>query len=190
MTIRQTPTLEEFLSWPDQKPYLEYLHGRVQEKAMPDASHSYLQLKLGRAIDVWADHAGGYVLTEQRCALSAAGESFVALPDVAYFASDVLPQLPQGTVRVPPTLAIEILSPGDRYGNIQDKVTSYLNAGVPLVWVVDPPTRKVTVYRPKHTPEVVSQDCLLSDPSLPGLSISLADLFARLPVSDQPPLSE
>lgn len=46
-----------------------------------------------------------------------------------------------------PDLAAEILSPGQSPRRMLDKVGEYLEAGVRLVWVIDPATRSATVYR-------------------------------------------
>ena len=40
-----------------------------------------------------------------------------------------------------PLIAIEILSPEDRYGRMEDKINEYLSMGIENVWVVDPKTQ-------------------------------------------------
>jgi Uma2 family endonuclease len=46
-----------------------------------------------------------------------------------------------------PDLAVEVLSPGDRYGDVLEKVREYLDNGTRLVWVIDPGKRTAVVYR-------------------------------------------
>ena len=46
-----------------------------------------------------------------------------------------------------PDLVVEILSPGDRPGEVLDKVGQWLNAGVRLVWVLDLVRRNARIYR-------------------------------------------
>ena len=43
---------------------------------------------------------------------------------------------------VPPDLAVEVVSPGNRIAGIMKKVAEYLEVGVSLVWVVYPKTRR------------------------------------------------
>ncbi|MHB2015612.1 MAG: Uma2 family endonuclease [Candidatus Xenobia bacterium] len=188
MTIRQQPTLQEFLQWPERKPYLEYIHGTVRKKSMPNAEHSFLQSQFATRLTNWRGPEHGFVLTEQRCVLEAQGETHTVLPGVAWFTREQLAALPRGPVRVPPTLAIEIVSPDDAYSDVQDKVVIYLHAGVPLVWVVDPIARKVSTYRPGREPQVYAAAATLEDLLLLGLSIPLAEIFAFLPESPQPRL--
>jgi hypothetical protein len=46
-----------------------------------------------------------------------------------------------------PDLAVEVLSPRDRPRYVMDKVGEYLEAGVRLVWVIDPKKERAVVYR-------------------------------------------
>src|SRR5947209_4956137 len=64
----------------------------------------------------------------------------VRLPDVAFVARGRFKseRVPDGFGDVVPDLAVEVLSPDDRARDVLDKVGEYLQAGVRLVWVVDP----------------------------------------------------
>ena len=77
-----------------------------------------------------------------------------------------------------PVLAIEVLSPSDTMEENGEKVDAYLNAGVSLVWEVNPKYKAVTVHRPGKPPELfnVTQD-LTAEPFLPGLRIPVAEVF-------------
>jgi len=179
VTVRQQrPTLEEFLQWPDQKPYLELIHGEVRAKAMPDFPHGEVQAELASSLCIWSKKHPGRTMTEQRCILEADGAYHTALPDVAWWPMAQLPSPEAGPIRVAPRLAVEVLSPNDRYGEVQDKVLLYLKAGVHVVWVIDPLVRNVTVYRPGRPPELIATPAPLQDVELPGLIISLVDVFA------------
>ncbi len=78
----------------------------------------------------------------------------------------------------PPVLAVEVLSPSDQQGDIDDKVQLYLESGVAVVWVINPIFRTVTVFRPDAEPEMfnVLQE-LAAEPHLPGFRVSVARLF-------------
>ncbi|HEY4003172.1 MAG TPA: Uma2 family endonuclease [Candidatus Xenobia bacterium] len=191
MTLSRHPTLEEFLQWPEEKPYREFIHGEVRQKTMGNFAHSFLQASLASRLDQWSG-TRGWVMTEQRCILEAAGDSHVVLPDVAWWRMERLPSPPHGAIALSPDLAVEVLSPDDRFREVHDKVMVYLGAGVKVVWVVDPPGRQVTVYGPGLAPDAVKPPAALRDAYLPGLEISLADLFPRLPAKAtlQPPVQD
>ncbi len=80
-----------------------------------------------------------------------------------------------------PTLAVEVLSADDRPGKMTRGVNELLRRGIPLVWIVDPEARDVTVYRPGREPYVVEGDEeLTGDDVLPDFKCRASDLF-RLP---------
>lgn len=104
----------------------------------------------------------------------------VLAPDVAFIvAGRVGERLPRGFFPGAPDLAVEVLSPGDRASEIIAKVERWLAAGCLAVWVVDPKTQTVTVYRPDHTATFLqSSDTLAGGDLLPDFSISVAEIFA------------
>jgi Uma2 family endonuclease len=103
----------------------------------------------------------------------------VRAPDVAFVRSDRVPPAPvRGFFQGPPDLAVEVVSPGDRVGEVAAKVQQWLDAGCSLVWVVDPQVRTVAVYRSRGSTGVVGAAGELSgEDVLPGFRLALADLF-------------
>ena len=82
-------------------------------------------------------------------------------------------------VTIVPALVIEVVSPSDRYKEIMDKIAAYLRLGVTMIWLIDPHQRTVNMYEPgKSAPTVIHGDLpLVAADVLPGLSLSLAELF-------------
>lgn len=70
-------------------------------------------------------------------------------PDVAFVKLERLPVNIDDTVPLAPDLAVEVISGSDDWKEIVNKVRVYLGAGVKLVWVVDPYTQSVFVFRPE-----------------------------------------
>lgn len=104
----------------------------------------------------------------------------VRLPDVSFVSAA---QLPGGVTSdfndVPPSLAIEVLSPSDRPRLVLDKVGEYLQAGVPLVWVVDPDRQRAAVYRSSTDVRHIGIDGSLDgEDVLPGFAVSLRTVLA------------
>ncbi len=104
----------------------------------------------------------------------------VRAPDVAFVRADRVPAgATKGFFRGAPDLAVEVLSPDDRAGEVLDKVQEWLDAGCRAVWVVDPRTRTVTVYRSRNQIVVLKEsDSLTGDDVLPGFSVPIAEIFA------------
>ncbi len=77
-----------------------------------------------------------------------------------------------------PDLAVEVLSPSNSPAEIHAKVADYLAAGTRLVWVVDPETKTVAVYRDLLTPRTLEAiDTLAGEEILPDFRVEVADLF-------------
>jgi Uma2 family endonuclease len=83
-----------------------------------------------------------------------------------------------GFLRLAPDLAVEVMSPGDTYTEVEEKVAEYFNAGVRLIWVVVPKTQGVVVYRlRKEALRLSREDRLTGEDVLPGFDIGMAELF-------------
>ena len=54
---------------------------------------------------------------------------------------------PEGWVKIPPDLAVEVVSPNDSVEDLEEKLDDYRKARVPLIWVIYPEARKVKVHR-------------------------------------------
>jgi Uma2 family endonuclease len=102
------------------------------------------------------------------------------MPDVALVRAERLPPPHEriGAMPVIPDLAVEIVSPSDRITKVRDKIRRYLEAGVPLIWLIEPRRRQVTVYRPGQPEHVLGMaDELDGGEVLPGFRLAVAELF-------------
>jgi Uma2 family endonuclease len=101
-------------------------------------------------------------------------------PDVSFMAADRYAALPASTVfpSVAPDLAVEVLSPSDRMKRVLDKVGEYLDAGVRLVWVIDPVKQQAAVYRTATEVRYVDTAGELDgEDVLPGLRCRLSEVL-------------
>jgi Uma2 family endonuclease len=104
----------------------------------------------------------------------------VLLPDVAYLRSDRVPPRGErgGVCRIPPDLAVEILSPSNTAVGIEAKVAVYLDGGARMVWVFNPLRRAVTVHLPDRTARTLVEDDVLDGGDvLPGFALPVRDVF-------------
>jgi Uma2 family endonuclease len=110
------------------------------------------------------------------------------MPDVAFISLDRFPgrKLPKERVyRVAPDLAVEILSDSNTEGEMRLKLDEYFEAGVRLVWYIDPPTRTAKVYTSREDVETIDERGFLDGRDvLPGFRLRLGELFERVPGSD------
>jgi Uma2 family endonuclease len=96
--------------------------------------------------------------------------------DVAYVSTARLPDPPpRGFAELAPDLAVEVLSPDDRPGEVLAKVGDWLNAGARVVWVVDPVHVIARVYRADGSESIVDEaGALQGDDVLPGFEYPLS----------------
>jgi Uma2 family endonuclease len=115
--------------------------------------------------------------------LDPARTNHVRKPDASFVRSGRLPNdKPADTYdQLAPDLAIESVSPNDTVLELEEKIEEYLQAGVRLIWVINPDLRTVKIYRPgRPIQEVRSGDELSGEDVVPGFSCQVSDLFAAL----------
>ena len=104
----------------------------------------------------------------------------VRAPDVSFVRAERIPSggLAAGYWPGAPDLAVEVLSPSDRYPEVQRKVQEYLDAGTWLVWVVDPESRTATVFHPGGRSIFLDCDGVLDGGAvLPGFKLALNEVW-------------
>jgi Uma2 family endonuclease len=75
---------------------------------------------------------------------------------------------------------MELRSPSDRLKPLQEKMKEYLANGARLGWLIDPPNRRVYIYRPDRPVERLDDPVALSDDSiLPGFVLDVQAIFNR-----------
>lgn len=104
----------------------------------------------------------------------------VRAPDIWFVRKERIPPegLPKQFWALAPDLAVEILSPSDRFVEVMRKVSDYLRAGVRLVWVIDPDSRSAGVFAPGRSEMFVDEDGALDgEDVLPGFRMRLTDVL-------------
>jgi Uma2 family endonuclease len=183
--VRYTP--EDLLEMPDAVEY-ELVDGRLVERNM-SALSSRVGVKLSRRLDAYAEDANLGDVFGADCSYQCFPDDpdKVRKPDVSFIQRGRLPtgQLIRGHVRVAPDLTVEVVSPNDRYTSLDDQVEDYREAGVRLIWIVNPGTRTVVVHRADGTiSRLTESDDLSGEDVLPGFRCRVSDLFPAPDVSE------
>ena len=107
-------------------------------------------------------------------------------PDVAFIPWDRFPNGERPTDAVPhvvPTLVVEVLSKSNTKKEMERKRHEYFDAGVLLVWEIDPKSRSAKAFTsPQDFTTFTANGKLSAGSVLPGFTLSLKELFARLDV--------
>jgi Uma2 family endonuclease len=185
-TLTPAMTTEEMLALPSNGVERWLIRGQLREKPMTVRNrwHSRIMVRVAKFLDNWLDQQpephGAILCGEAGCRLRRDPDTTVGI-DVVYISAELAAREAKDTNLIDgvPVLVVEILSPSDTQEQVDEKTDGYLQAGVALVWVIDPHDRTVTIYRPGQEPELVNvRQELSGDPQLPGFHIAVAQLFA------------
>jgi Uma2 family endonuclease len=181
-------TLQEFLNLPLGEGDITYelVNGQAIPKMSPKKFHSKLTRALLNLIEQCCQ-GKGEVCPELAIALTRRGRDWMPIPDILYISNERLPPdwEQEGACSVPPNLVIEIISPGQTFGQMAAKAKDYLDAKVLRVWVVDSKARSITVFYPDAAPQTYMGDELLTDSLFEGLEFTVEQLFqkAKIPLN-------
>jgi Uma2 family endonuclease len=158
----------------------ELVRGRLIVREPPGTQHGRVQSKLNFLVGAFAySHKLGALFGQDTGFKIASDPDTVRAPDLAFVRRERLALIaPRGYAALAPDLVAEILSPDDRPGEVLAKIGEWLDAGVEIVWLIDPDRRTAQVYRSDGSVAAVAHDgALEGDTVLPGLTIPLAELF-------------
>jgi Uma2 family endonuclease len=145
-------TAEEYAALPDPYGYpTELVKGIQITMTPPGARHGRICARISYLLQRYLeDHDMGQVMTNDSGVVTERDPDTVRGADIAFYSYERVPKgpLPSGVLAVAPDLVFEVLSPSDRWSDVQVKVAEYLDAGVRAVCVVDDDTRSIHVFRP------------------------------------------
>ena len=187
-------TLEEWVALEEDEPG-EVVDGHLEEEEVPDYIHEVLVSLLTRLLGNWVVPRGGLV--------GGSGGKFAVAkrrgrkPDLTvYLPGSSLPPR-RGLIRVPPDIAVEVVSPTPRDARRDrvEKVDDYAEFGVRWYWIVDPELRSLEILELGADRRYVhalgaSSGVVESVPGCEGLALDLDELWAavdRLPGEDRSP---
>ena len=183
---QQTITAESFLELVEQPQYedrvLELVEGALVEMSKPTMKHGIMTMRLAMKI---ANH----VETNDLGVVTAADTGFVLERnpggrdtvrglDFAFVSKSRAPDSPEYTwYEMGPDLAVEVISPDNRAGDIHLKVMQLLNAGTRLIWLIYPESRTVESHTAGGATTFRQDDTLSGGGVLPGFELSVGDIF-------------
>ena len=179
MVATRRITINEFAEMPLQGIW-ELIDGEPIELTLAAGRSSRIG---GRLYARLADHVEpnefGWAFPAETGFVLFADRTTVRSPDAAVVRRDRLAEPPDSFVPLAPDLAVEVLSPSDRMADALAKIAMYLDAGVRLVWLIDPASQTVTIFRPESTPtKLVAGEVLEGDDVLPGFAVPVVEIFA------------
>ena len=174
-------TAEELFDLPDDDYKYELVEGYLIRMAPTGGEHGVLTIRIGRVLDEYVEaHDLGICSGADTGFILQRAPDIVRAPDAAFIATARIPEsgIPKTYWPFAPDLAVEVTSPSDRFSAVQTKIAEYFSAGTRLVWVIEPATRTVYVYRSPHDVQALGEDDELSGGDvLPGFRYGVGRLF-------------
>ena len=173
-------TAEDLLDVDIPGQWTELIRGRLVVREPPGTYHGIVASKLAYLLGrvVYENRLG--VLTGQDTGFKiASNPDTVRAPDVGFVSHDRAGVIePHGYAAIAPDLAVEIVSPSDTRGEVLTKVGDWLDAGVKLVWVIDPSRREAQLHRADGSLSVVKPDGTLDgEDVVAGFTCPLSHVF-------------
>ena len=132
--------------------------------------------RIYKALEEWVQSGNRGIIAPDSWIALAPG--IVRAPDVAYIPRERVSNLdPKHSLKVVPALAVEVLSAYSTAREMPRKIQQYRDAGIELIWVVDPEKCEIDIYSSLPLKTLRRGDNLKDDQILPGLSISVTAVF-------------
>jgi len=158
----------------------ELLNGRLQMMSPTGDRHGAVELNIGALLKAYADtRQNGKVRVGEVGIFIHRDPDTIRTADAFFISNERYNRrTSQGFLDVAPELVLEVLSPEDRWTDIMRKLADYFEAGVRLVWVVDPAMESVFAYHSLSEAKIFAVgDTLIEEEILPGFSIPVGNFF-------------
>jgi Uma2 family endonuclease len=175
-------TAEEMLKLPRGEFRYELIKGDLRQMSPAGHDHGRIGMELAMPLGhyVKRQKLGKVYLAETGFKLQSNPDT-VRAPGIAFIRQERVEQAGSTTGYWigAPDLAVEVISPGDAVGEVEEKVTEWLKAGTRMVWVISPKLKTVTVYRSlTNIVTLTEKDMLDGGEVVPGFQIPVVEIFA------------
>lgn len=182
-------TPDDLLSLGDAGKGYELVRGRVRELNTSTESSRVGGKVFSRLDRFCEEHPVGWAFppdTGFRCfAADTTDPDRVRKPDAAFVSYATLsPERYErdGFCEAVPDIVVEIVSPNDLAREVDNKREEWLRSGVKEVWVFNPDTHDIHIYRTGGGYVFLREADTLTTPLLPGFAVPVSDLFRFPPV--------
>lgn len=101
------------------------------------------------------------------------------IPDLAYFTVSQIEAAAQGQYPIP-ALCVEFLSDSEGFGEVENKINDYFEAGVQVVWYINHANQSIYCYRsPKDIQYLTDNDMCSAAPTIPDFQFAVKEIFKK-----------
>lgn len=172
---------EDLWNLPDDGMRHELVAGQLRTMTPAGAEHGRVAMTAGRLLSVHVQATGtGVTFGAETGFVLGSDPDTVRAPDAAFVAKTRADAVGR-TVKFwpgPPDFAVEVVSPGDSFSEVESKAMGWVAAGVAATIVLDPARRSATVYGAQGDVRVFTEGELDLSNAVPGWRVAVADFFA------------
>jgi Uma2 family endonuclease len=180
MVSTKLVTAQELAAMGSDAPY-ELIEGELHEVSPSWIKSSIVASRISWRLAAFVeDRSLGFVSGEEGGFQLRRNPDTVIAPDLAFVREERIPNNYDFDSYFPgaPDLAVEVVSFSDTPADVMRKLALYASAEVPLVWVVYPARKAVTIHTLGEPPRTIGeQDILDGGDVLPGFELSVAEIF-------------
>jgi Uma2 family endonuclease len=182
MTVHTRPlTAEDLWEMPHHGGRCELVRGELRDMSPAGGEHGHVAVSIAALLRNHVKPRNlGFVLAAETGFVVGRNPDSVLAPDVSFVRCGRLPpgKITRKFVPLVPDLAVEVLSPWDKPGEVKEKIKDWLDAAVGMLWVVDPDNETITVHRPgKPARTLRAADTLEGADVVPGFRCAVAEVF-------------
>ncbi len=159
---------------------VELIRGEIRTMSPTSYEHGRTEMNVGSQLRAYVrEKKLGEVMGGEVGIYTGRNPDTVRAADVLFISAERMAEVNSpGYLDAAPELIVEILSPGDRWVDIHDKLEEYFRIGVVRVWLVDTRRRRVFVYRsPTDVRCISGEETISGEDALPGFEMPVAGFF-------------
>ena len=180
--VRQQVTADELLLMPDDGFRYELVKGELRRMTPAGNVHGRVTMSFAWRLAQYVDENRlGTVYAAETGFRLATDPDTGRAPDVAFVSRARVEAVGEveGFWPEAPDLAVEVVSPGDSYADVEEKVFAWLDAGTKMVVVINPRQRSATVYKsPSDITALAEADVLDGEEIVPRFQLAVREIFA------------
>lgn len=182
LTLRVNDSFEEFVRLNPDLIVEQNSNGEIVIMSPTGGESSNLNSEINFQLRRWAKQLGG--ATFDSSVIFCLPDGSKRSPDASWISSERWMSLSQEDRRkfppMVPDFVIELRSYSDRLKQLQAKMQSYLDNGVRLGWLIDPPTSRVHIYQPGKAIEILEAPETVSNAQiLPEFLLDLKPIWKQ-----------
>lgn len=182
MTVGRKPVAaEELLLARDDGLRRELVRGEVRTMAPAGHLHGRTAMNVSTPLDRHVrQHDLGVVLAAETGFKVLSDPDTVRAPDAAFVRRERVEAIGEveGYWPEAPDLAVEVVSPNDRFSEVEEKVEDWIAAGTRMVLIVNPRGKNVTVRLPDKRVTILTEgETIDGGEVVPGWTLPVSDLF-------------